>query len=103
MEPVGDVKVYGNDRVFVYLRQTGELDAMIKSLREAGHPVLDLFVADLDEVGAEIYRWEIATVAACSILGVNAFDQPNVEFEQEDHEGEDCRVSKERQIEGRQA
>ncbi len=41
LEPIGDVKVYGNDRLFVYLRQTGELDAMIKSLREAGHPVLE--------------------------------------------------------------
>jgi transaldolase/glucose-6-phosphate isomerase len=79
LEPIGDVEVYGNDRLFVYLRQTGELDAMMKSLREAGHPVLDLAMADPYDVGAEIYRWEIATVIACSILGVNAFDQPNVE------------------------
>ncbi len=79
LEPVGDVKIYGNDRVFVYLRQTGELDAMMKSLREARHPVLDFAIADPYDVGAEIYRWEIATSVACSILGINAFDQPNVE------------------------
>ncbi len=79
LEPIGDAKVYGNDRLFVYLRQTGELDAMIKSLRETGHPALDFAIADLYDVGAEIYRWEIGTAVACSILGVNAFDQPNVE------------------------
>ena len=79
LEPIGDVKIYGNDRVFVYLRQTGELDAMMKSLREAGHPVLDFVIADPYDVGAEMYRWEVATAIACSILGVNAFDQPNVE------------------------
>ncbi len=79
LEPIGEVKVYGTDRIFVYLRQTGELDAMMKSLRDAGHPVLDFAVADLYDVGAEMYRWEIATAVACSIIGVNAFDQPNVE------------------------
>ena len=79
LEPVGDVKVYGNDRAFVYLRHTGDLDSTIKSLREAGYPVLEFAIANLYDVGAEIYRWEIATSIACSILGVNAFDQPNVE------------------------
>jgi len=79
LEPVGDVKVYGNDRLFVYLRQTGELDGTIKSLREAGHPVIDFVIANPYDVGAEMYRWEIATSIACSIIGVNAFDQPNVE------------------------
>ena len=79
LEPVGDVKVYGKDRLFVYLRQTGELDSTVKSLKEAGYPVLDFQIADPYDVGAEIYRWEVATSIACSILGVNAFDQPNVE------------------------
>ncbi len=80
LEPIGEVKVYGTDRIFVYLRQTGELDAMMKSLRDAGYPVLDFAIADPYDVGAEMYRWEIATAVACSILGVNAFDQPNVEL-----------------------
>ncbi len=79
MEPLGAPGVYGKDRIFVYLRQTGELDGNLKALREAGHPVIEYAIPDLYEVGAEMYRWEIATAIACSILGVNAFDQPNVE------------------------
>jgi transaldolase/glucose-6-phosphate isomerase len=79
LEPLGDVSVYGKDRLFIYLRQTGEMDAAIKSLREAGHPVVELPITNFYDVGAEIFRWEIAVSTACSILGVNAFDQPNVE------------------------
>ncbi len=80
LEPVGDAEVYGADRLFVYLRQTSELDAAMKSLREAGHPVLEYEIENPYDVGAEMYRWEIATSIACSIIGVNAFDQPNVEL-----------------------
>ena len=79
LEPLGDAKAYGSDRIFVYLRQSGELDASIKSLREAGHPVIEFVIPDLFEIGAEMYLWQVATAVACSILGVNAFDQPNVE------------------------
>ncbi len=79
LEPLGKPDVYGDDRIFVYLRQTGEHDAAMESLRAAGHPVIELPIHDFYEFGAEMYRWEIATVVACSILGVNAFDQPNVE------------------------
>jgi transaldolase/glucose-6-phosphate isomerase len=79
LEPIGDVNVYGEDRLFVYLRQTGELNENIKALREDGQPVLVFDIPNLNEIGAEMYRWEIATVVACSVLGVNAFDQPNVE------------------------
>jgi transaldolase/glucose-6-phosphate isomerase len=79
LEPLGGVDVYGNDRLFVYLRQSGELDENIKTLREAGHPVIEFAMPNVYDVGAEIYRWEVATAIVCSILGVNAFDQPNVE------------------------
>jgi transaldolase/glucose-6-phosphate isomerase len=79
LEPIGEPGVYGDDRIFVYLRQTGELDESLKALRDAGHPVIEFPIPDLYEVAAEMYRWEIATAVACSILGVNAFDQPNVE------------------------
>ena len=79
LEPLGDTKVYGNDRVFVYLRQTGEMDEAMKSLHDAGHPVLEFRISDFYEIASEMYRWEIATAVACSILGINAFDQPNVE------------------------
>lgn len=79
LEPIGEPDVYGKDRLFIYLRQTGDFDESLKALLEAGHPVVEYAIPDLYEVGAEMYRWEIATVIACSILGVNAFDQPNVE------------------------
>ena len=79
LEPLGDVGVYGNDRLFVYLNQTGELADTVKSLQMAGHPAIEFPIPDMYEIGAEIYRWEVATAIACSVLGVNAFDQPNVE------------------------
>jgi transaldolase/glucose-6-phosphate isomerase len=79
LEPVEGVDVYGNDRLFVYLRQTGELDNTMAALRKSGHTVVELPILNFYDIGAEIYRWEIATAVACSILGVNAFDQPNVE------------------------
>jgi transaldolase / glucose-6-phosphate isomerase len=79
LEPIGAPAIYGKDRLFVYLRQTGELADSIKAYREAGFPVIESLIPDLYEIGAEMYRWEVATAVACSILGVNAFDQPNVE------------------------
>ncbi len=78
-EPLGDPAVYGNDRLFVYLRQTGEFDTNLAALRAAGHPVLEIAVPTSYDLGAEFYRWEFATAVACHILGVNAFDQPDVE------------------------
>ncbi len=79
LEPLGSPEVYGTDRIFVYLRKTGEHDEAIAALRNAGHPVIELLITNYHEIGAEMFRWQIATVVACSILGVNAFDQPNVE------------------------
>jgi len=79
LEPLGDKKLYGKDRLFVYLRHSGELDDAIKMLRDAKYPVIEFNVPNVYDIGAEMYRWEMATVVACSIMGVNAFDQPNVE------------------------
>jgi transaldolase/glucose-6-phosphate isomerase len=79
LEPIGNPEAYGNDRIFVYLRQTGDLDQKLIALKNSGHPALEISIPDLYAVGSEMYRWEIATAIACSILGVNAFDQPNVE------------------------
>ena len=78
-EPLGEVSVYGQDRLFVYLRQTGEYDENIAALQAAGQPVLEIPVPETYDLGAEFYRWEFAIAVACHILGVNAFDQPNVE------------------------
>lgn len=78
-EPLGSSDVYSDDRIFAYLRQTGEHDEAIAALKAAGHPVLQFSILDFYDIGAEMFRWEIATVVACSIIGVNAFDQPNVE------------------------
>ncbi|HEY5730811.1 MAG TPA: bifunctional transaldolase/phosoglucose isomerase [Anaerolineales bacterium] len=79
LEPLGEVKSYGKDRVFVYLRQIGEHDEAVTALQKAGHPVIQLPINSFYEMGAEMYRWEVATAVACHVLGVNAFDQPNVE------------------------
>ncbi len=79
LEPLGSPEVYGADRIFVYLRQTGEYDEVVTALQKAGHPVIHFPLSTFYDIGAEIFRWQIATIIACSILGVNAFDQPNVE------------------------
>lgn len=78
-EPLGDPTDYGEDRLFVYLRSTGAQDAAVNALRAANHPVLEFLISDFYSLGAEIYRWEYATAVACHILGVNAFDQPDVQ------------------------
>jgi transaldolase/glucose-6-phosphate isomerase len=79
LEPLGEPNVYDNDRAFVYLRQTGVMDNAMRSLQDAGHPVIEFRIPDFYEVAAEMYRWEVAVAVACSVLGINAFDQPNVE------------------------
>jgi transaldolase/glucose-6-phosphate isomerase len=79
LEPIGEPKQYGNDRIFVYFRQTGEHADAVQKLRQAGEVVLEFSVPDPYWVAAEFFRWEIATAIACSILGVNAFDQPDVQ------------------------
>ncbi len=74
---------YGNDRVFAYLRFESEpdadQDAKIAALEQAGHPVVRISVGDTYDLGQEFFRWEIATAVAGSIIGINAFNQPDVE------------------------
>ncbi len=79
LEPVDMPNVYGNDRIFVYLRQTGDLDGAVEALRGADFPVLRMPVLDPYAAAAEFFRWEVAVPTACHILGVNAFDQPDVQ------------------------
>jgi transaldolase / glucose-6-phosphate isomerase len=82
-EALGAPEVYGNDRVFVHLRLANEPDAAQKqkldTLRSAGHPVVEIELADTYDLGQEFFRWEIATAVAGSILKINPFNQPDVE------------------------
>ena len=75
--------MYGEDRVFVYIRLTddadAEQDAGIENLRAAHFPVIQIDVADVLELGAEFFRWEYATAVAGAVLNINPFDQPNVQ------------------------
>ena len=76
-------EAYGDDRVFVYLRlesaPDSSQDAAIKQLIEAGHPLVMISIADVYDLGQEFFRWEIATAVAGSVIGINPFDQPDVE------------------------
>jgi transaldolase/glucose-6-phosphate isomerase len=82
-ETLGAPEVYGNDRVFAYLQLEGDSDAAqdakVAALEKAGHPVVRIAVSDTYSLGQEFFRWEIATAVAGSILGINAFNQPDVE------------------------
>jgi transaldolase/glucose-6-phosphate isomerase len=82
-EPLGAPDVYGQDRLFVYIRLAGEADAKqdeaVAEIEQAGHPVVRIAVTDRYHIGQEFFRWELATAVAGSILGINPFDQPDVE------------------------
>jgi transaldolase/glucose-6-phosphate isomerase len=82
-ERLGSPEVYGNDRVFVYLRLENnaktDQDAKVDVLEKAGQPVVRITMPDIYDLGAEFFRWEIATAVAGAIIGINAFNQPDVE------------------------
>jgi len=78
-EPIGKAEKYGDDRMFVYLRNNGALENFVNDLYDVGHPVIIFDLFDPYDVGKEYYRWEFATAIACHILGVNAFNQPDVQ------------------------
>jgi transaldolase/glucose-6-phosphate isomerase len=82
-EPLGAPAVYGQDRLFVYMRLANEADthqdAAVSRIERAGHPVVHIGVTDRYHIGQEFFRWEIATAVAGAILGINPFDQPDVE------------------------
>ena len=90
LEPLGAAADYGPDRVFVRLALAGSAgpaaapdgtsaDALIEQLGAAGHPVIRVELADPIDIGAEFIRWEVATAFAGAVLGIDPFDQPNVE------------------------
>ncbi len=82
-EKLGAPEVYGHDRVFAYIRSESGPDAAqdtaVAALEKAGHPVVRIALADIYDLGQEFFRWEIATAVAGSIIGINAFNQPDVE------------------------
>jgi len=78
-EPVGDISVYNNDRLFFYLRNTGEFDDFISGLRKLNNPALVFDPSNPYDIGGEFFRWEFAIAVACHLLGVNAFNQPDVQ------------------------
>jgi transaldolase/glucose-6-phosphate isomerase len=78
-EIIANPKLYGTDRLFIYIRRSGKYDAKAKLLRKAGNPVIKQDFTENYALGAEFYMWELAVAMACSILGVNAFDQPDVQ------------------------
>ncbi|MCA9992288.1 MAG: bifunctional transaldolase/phosoglucose isomerase, partial [Anaerolineales bacterium] len=84
-EALGDPAVYGADRLFVYLRLAGAdaaqgaHDAALAALAAAGHPVVTIRLHDLYDVGGQFFLWELATAVAGHLLGIQPFDQPNVE------------------------
>jgi transaldolase/glucose-6-phosphate isomerase len=82
-EDLSDATAYGDDRMFVYLRDTESpepgQDERVSSLRHAGKPVVEISLRDGYDVGAEFFRWEFATAVVGAILQVNPFNQPDVE------------------------
>jgi len=83
-EALGAPENYGNDRVFVYVGANlpnphNGTDGKLRALEAAGHPVIRLAMNDAYDVGEQFYLWEIATSAAGSLIGIDAFDQPNVQ------------------------
>jgi transaldolase / glucose-6-phosphate isomerase len=82
-ETLGEPSVYGSDRFFIDLRTSGEDDKAhddrLAALEKAGHPVARIVMASIDHLGQEFFRFEMATAVAGSILGINPFNQPDVE------------------------
>jgi glucose-6-phosphate isomerase len=82
-EAIAGPEVYGNDRVFAYLKLESEADSLqeakVSALEKAGQPVVRIILADVYNLGQEFFRWEVATAVAGSIIGINAFNQPDVE------------------------
>jgi transaldolase/glucose-6-phosphate isomerase len=82
-EALGSAQVYGKDRVFVYARLESDpdpaQDAAVEALSSSGQPIIRIILESPYDLGQEFFRWEVATAVAGSILGINAFNQPDVE------------------------
>lgn len=82
-ETLAGASVYGKDRIFVRVQLRSEsdeaVDKQLKALGAAGHPIIRIELKDKLDLGGEFFRWEVATATAGSLLGIDAFDQPNVQ------------------------
>ncbi len=82
-ETLGDVAQYGHDRFFIDIRTEGESDAdhdrKLAALEKAGHPVARIVMKSIDHIGQEFFRFEMAIAVAGAVLGINPFNQPDVE------------------------
>jgi transaldolase/glucose-6-phosphate isomerase len=82
-EEAPDISVYGSDRMFVHLSLSTDgpesADGFVDALEWAGHPVVRVTLEDAFDLGAEFFRWEMATAVAGALLGIHPFDQPDVE------------------------
>jgi len=82
-EPVRDSSAYGDDRIFVELQLAPELDPkvdrQVRELMTAGHPVIRIHWQDRYDLGGEVSKWSIATTIAGALMGINPFDEPNVQ------------------------
>ncbi|MGB9406940.1 MAG: transaldolase, partial [Terracidiphilus sp.] len=82
-EAITAPEFYGEDRIFVYIRYAGTAnssqDAKVAAIEAAGHPVVIIEIADLYEIFSQFFTWEVAISVAGSVMGINPFDQPDVE------------------------
>ena len=80
LEPLGAPEEYGTDRVFAWFGLAGEEEPDgLEALAEAGHPIVRITLARPELIGQEFFRWEIATAVAGAVIGIDPFDQPDVE------------------------
>jgi transaldolase/glucose-6-phosphate isomerase len=78
-EPEMSPADYRHDRIFIHLEQSEEKHDFVERLKQAGHPVISLHVDEDEDLAGQFYLWEIAVATACAVIGVNSFDQPDVQ------------------------
>lgn len=82
-EPLAKPDDYGKDRIFAYIRYAkdneSELEAAVSAIEKAGNPVVRIVLNNLNDIGQTFFQWEIATAVAGSVIGIDAFNQPDVE------------------------